>query len=309
LNIVSLRYAVEVEKTGSITRAAHNLYLRQPNVSKAIKELEEELGIVIFTRTSKGVVPTSVGKRFLSHARSILAQIDHTKALYNASSPDKIFFSIAVPRASYVTYAFTEFVNALDFSKEIDINFRETNTTQAIGSVASCDCNLGIIRYEADFDQYFLNVLEGNGIQHRVLWEFKYELIISKNHPLAQKEVISREDLSEYTELLHGDVSMPFEFDDTMRIRTHAERHRKIYLYERGSQFDLLCRVPTTYIWGSPVPDEILERHGLVRRSCGADGPTHKDVLIYLKDYKLGEIDRAFISELARVKELMSWRE
>ncbi len=309
MNIASLRYVIEVEKTGSITHAAHNLYLRQPNVSKAIKELESELGIVIFTRTSKGVVPTPVGKRFLSHARSILAQIDRTKALYNAGSPDKIFFSIAIPRASYVTYAFTEFLNTLDLSKEIDINYKETSTAEAIGSVARCDCTLGIIRYEADFDQYFSNVLQGNGIQPRVLWEFKYELIMSKRHPLAGQETISREDLKDYMELVHGDITMPFELDDAMRDRTYAEQHRKIYVYERGSQFDLLCRVPTTYIWGSPVPDELLERHGLVRRACGGDGPTYKDVLIYLKDYKLCEIDRAFISELARVKELMSWRE
>ena len=76
MNTQHMKYVVEVEKTGSITKAAHNLYMGQPNLSKAIKELENELGIAIFRRTAKGVEPTRKGAEFLTYAKTILAQID-----------------------------------------------------------------------------------------------------------------------------------------------------------------------------------------------------------------------------------------
>ena len=75
-NILHLKYAVEIEKTGSITKAAENLYMGQPNLSRAIRELEESLGITIFMRSSRGVVPTEQGREFLNYARNILAQIE-----------------------------------------------------------------------------------------------------------------------------------------------------------------------------------------------------------------------------------------
>ena len=84
-NIQHLRYAVEVEKTGSISRAAENLFMGQPHLSKAIRELEEDMNITIFNRTSKGVVPTPQGAQFLEYARNILMQIDELESLYKPS--------------------------------------------------------------------------------------------------------------------------------------------------------------------------------------------------------------------------------
>lgn len=82
MNTLLLQYAVEVERTGSITRAAANLYMDQPNLSKAIRSLEESLGAPIFKRTPKGVVPTARGRIFLEHARNVLAQIEEMEHLY-----------------------------------------------------------------------------------------------------------------------------------------------------------------------------------------------------------------------------------
>ncbi|MEG1603495.1 MAG: LysR family transcriptional regulator, partial [Cloacibacillus sp.] len=106
-NIQHLRYAVEVERTGSISRAAENLYMGQPHLSKAIRELEEDMNITIFNRTTKGVAPTPQGERFLEYARNILAQIDELESLYKPSGARS--FSISLPRASYAAAAFAKF--------------------------------------------------------------------------------------------------------------------------------------------------------------------------------------------------------
>ena len=73
MNLLHLKYAVEIEKTGSITKAANNLFMGQPNLSKAIKELENEIGITIFRRTTKGVAPTEKGGEFLGYAKAVSA--------------------------------------------------------------------------------------------------------------------------------------------------------------------------------------------------------------------------------------------
>ena len=98
MNTLHFKYAVEVAKTGSITQAAENLYMAQPNLSKAIKELEETLGITVFRRTSKGVAPTEKGEQFLVYAKRILAQLDRMERLQHHQSEDGHRFSICVKR-------------------------------------------------------------------------------------------------------------------------------------------------------------------------------------------------------------------
>ena len=147
MNIMHLKYAVEVAKTGSITQAAEILFMGQPNLSKAIKELEENLGVTIFKRTSKGIVPTQQGEEFLVYAKRILAQIDELESKYRKDTISKQTFSISIPRGSYMAYGFTNFVKRLDREKEIEIRYNETNSVEAIANITQSNYNLAIIRF------------------------------------------------------------------------------------------------------------------------------------------------------------------
>ncbi len=151
MNIAHLKYAVEVEKTASITKAAENLFMGQPNLSRGIKELEETLGVKIFKRTSKGIVPTPQGEEFLGYAKSILAQIEEMESLYKPEKNNKLKFSISVPRASYIADAFSKFVREADMSKEIEFSFKETNAMRAIRNVVQENYGLAIVRYQTIF--------------------------------------------------------------------------------------------------------------------------------------------------------------
>ena len=81
MNLQQLKYAVEIARVGSISKAAKNLYMGQPNLSKSIKELEAELGQTLFSRTARGVQPTRAGEDFLGYARSILSQVESLSQL------------------------------------------------------------------------------------------------------------------------------------------------------------------------------------------------------------------------------------
>ena len=181
MNIAHLKYAVEVEKTASITKAAENLFMGQPNLSRGIKELEETLGVKIFKRTSKGIVPTPQGEEFLGYAKSILAQIEEMESLYKPEKNNKLKFSISVPRASYIADAFSKFVREADMSKEIEFSFKETNAMRAIRNVVQENYGLAIVRYQTIFESFFTNMLRDKGMKSENIWEFEYQLLISKN--------------------------------------------------------------------------------------------------------------------------------
>ncbi len=291
MNTLHLKYALEVEKTGSITQAAENLYMNQPNLSKAIKELEETLGFALFKRTPKGAVPTPRGREFLGRAREILAQLDELEGAYKPSATSMQSFRLSIPRASYIACAFTRFVNGLDSTRGVDIHLRETHAVHTIRRVAEGEYTLGIIRYPAAQEAAFTKLLSDKGLQGELLWEFTPVVLLPAAHPLAAVPVLTAGQLAPYLEIVHGDTEV------TKLPAGDGSASRRIYLYERGSQFDLLHAVPDTYLWTAPLPEEVLRREGLVQRRCTPAVP-HRDVLLHSKAYKRTPLDEAFLREL-----------
>lgn len=306
MNLQHLKYMVEVEKVGSITKAASNLFMGQPNLSKAIKEVENEVGIPIFKRSAKGVFPTEKGAEFLEYARAILIQMDKIEGLYKPETTNRISFSISVPRASYVTYAFANFVKKIPADKQLAIDFKETNSVEAIGNVTESTHNMAIIRYENAYEEYFLSMLNEKALKNEPVLKFEYQLLLSKNSPLAQYDEIPYKMLEDMTEIVHGDLTVPYLSAAYTRKNDEGYSHRRVYVYERGSQFDLLQGVPTTYMWVSPMPKETLERAGLVQRRCKGISKRYKDILIYPSSYRFNDIDNSFLDELYHVRDEVS---
>lgn len=305
MNILHLRYALEVEKTGSITSAADNMFVGQPNLSKAIKELENSIGIIIFKRTSKGMIPTAKGAEFLSHAKKVIQRMDELDNLYSVGRVKKRVFNISVPRASYISEAFTRFIKGLDDNACMDVNFKETNSMEAIHNIVENDYNLGIIRYHVDYEKYFLNLLEAKNIHHQLLWEFTCVLAMSQDHPLANKKKIRCNDLKEFPMLVHGDTAIPSVSYTDAQSEMMENAGKKIFLYERGSQMDLLRNVCTTYMLVSPLPEEILKTNSLIQRRCDDLNGTYKDVIIYPKNYKLKRLDKELIQIVTEIKDTL----
>jgi|LGOV01.1.fsa_nt_gb DNA-binding transcriptional LysR family regulator len=303
MNIMHLRYAVEIEKTKSINKAAENLFMSQPNLSRAIKELENSLGITIYNRTSKGMSLTEKGEEFLIYAKKILREIDEVQKIYSDACQNKQSFSISVPRASYISHAFSEFVKNIDIDKKVEIYYKETNSLKAIRNILQSDYKLGIIRYQDIYDDYFKSMLEDKGFKSELISEFSYIVLLSKDHPLANKECLSKEDLEKYIEIAHSDPYVPtLTMNEVKKEELPKNICRRIYVFERASQFSLLEKVHTTYLWGSPIPDELLEKYNLVYKTCVSQSKVYKDVLISRKDYKFSELDLEFITEITKAK-------
>jgi len=308
MNTLHFKYAVEVEKTGSITLAAENLYMAQPNLSKAIKELEENLGYSVFERSPRGVIPTKKGAEFLVYAKNILDQIDKMDRLARPEDDRVQHFAVSIPRGSYIAEGFTKFVSELDMEKGIDVNIQETGSMQTIADILEGRFRMGIIRYQTNHEEYFLNYLKEKGLAYDTIWEFDYLVVLSREHPLAEAAEVTNEALRRYIEIVHGDTTVPYLSSGDVRGQSARER-RKIYVYERSIQFDLLHNIPTTFMWVSPIPEHFIEKYGLIQRRCVASNRRCKDVLVYPKGYALSELDRRFVDKIYEAKNEVSFRE
>ncbi|MBQ2390610.1 MAG: LysR family transcriptional regulator [Clostridia bacterium] len=304
MNLLHFKYAVEIAKTKSISKAAENLFMGQPNLSRAIKELEESLGIIIFNRTPKGISITPEGEEFLRYAKRIIRQVDEVEEIYKNGRKPKTRFSACVPRATYLSHAFTEFAKHINDNSPADFFYKETNSMRTINSIINGDYNIGIIRYQDTFENYFLSMFAQKLLVAEIITDFSYVLVMSEDSPLADKEVITTEDLYDYVEISHADPYVPsLPLTDIKKAEISENVKKHIFVFERGSQFDLLERMPESFMWVSPLPQDVCDKYHLVQRKCADQQRTYRDVLIYRMDYTPTALDKKFIEAVNKAKD------
>ena len=310
MNLTDLKYVIEIDKRGSISQTAKEIYIAQPNLSKAIKNLENEFQIQIFDRSSKGVKATREGQTFLEHARRVIQDVEELCDSYGKKRREKLNLRICVPRASYIAHAFAEYVSQLDEQMELDMDFRETSTMTTIDNVGQNGYNLGIIRYQRRKQEDYQSLLQLRNLEMQVFNEFDYLLLTSADGELAQKDFHTPGELSEGVEILHGDSRLPNgEYIEFYKEGREAYRpKKKIYIFERGSQFDILREVKNSYMWVSPMPENILERYHLVQKEVGFPRHKMRDALVYKKGYVINQREKEFLEHLKRGLKKESYR-
>ena len=303
MNLLHMKYAVEIAKTNSLNKAAETLYVGQSALSRAIKELESSLGVTLFERSSKGMTLTPDGQLFVHYAKSVLKQVDNIENMFSQGKTDKQRFSISVPRASYVADAFARFTTLLEKQRDTEIYYTETNSMTTVKNVLSDSSKLGIIRYAQSFDKYYKDMMEEKGLAYELVCEFTFKVLMSRQSPLAKLSELTTDDLQRHTEIAHADPYVPsIPLSEVKKEELPDVFGRRIFVYERASQFELLCKNPDTFMWVSEVPKDLLDRYGLMTVRCTDNSRIYKDLLIRREDYKLTKLDQLFIEQLITAK-------
>ena len=298
MNIQYFRYALEVEKTGSITQAASNLFMSQPTLSKAIKDMEATIGFAIFKRTSKGVVPTLRGTKFLSHARKIAVQVQNMEHALQWEDASHQLFSLAIPRVGYVAQAVSEHVSAFSAGDAMEIDIMEANSAGVIDEVADGHFVLGVLRCHEEDREYFLKNLAEKDLQYESVWRSDYVVLMNEAHPLAERGDLTAEDLMPYVEVVFGDETVPYiRTSEAKTVSGALQNKKRVLIYDRATQLDLLRANPLAYMWGSPLTKSALCGTGLIQRKC-ADGGKFEDFLIYRSGYRFSQLDLSFVDKL-----------
>lgn len=197
LTLQQLKYALEVASKGSMNEAARSLFISQPRLSNAIKELEKEIKITIFIRTNRGITVTNEGAEFLGYARQVLQQFNMLEEKYLSEKPAKQHFSISTQHYTFAANAFVELVKEFGAS-EYGFILRETKTYEIIEDVKNLRSELGIIYLSNYNESVLLKLLKERDLTFSELFTAKPHVFISKSHPLADKESINLEELDDY---------------------------------------------------------------------------------------------------------------
>lgn len=307
MNLLHLKYAVVIAETNSMTKAADLLFTAQPNLSRAIKELESTLGITVFRRTSKGIFPTPQGEEFLGYARKILAQVDAVEAMYKSGAEKASQFSLTTPGANYAAAAFAEFAKKLDPAKKAELIYNETVAPmRVLSNVTDAGYNLGILRCQNAQEHSIKSLLGEKQLQFELICEFGYMLVMSASHPLAGSGSISADKLNNFTEIASADPYAPtLQLSTARKNDIETDPLKRIYVFDRSSRLRLLNKISSAFMWASPLPKSVLDELDLVQKPCKDSHQTYRDMLIYRRGYQLSDMDNAFIDELMKVKRSM----
>ena len=197
MTLHQLKYVVEVADRGSINEAAKNLFISQPSLSNAIKELENEIKTTIFIRTNRGVVTTAEGAEFLGYARQVIQQTELLEDKYLKNAPVKQYFSISTHHYLFAANAFVELVKEFG-GDAYEFALRETKTYEIIEDVKNLRSEIGII-YLSEFNSaVILKLLKENDLIMDELFEASPHIFLYKHHPFAKRDIIQIEELDEY---------------------------------------------------------------------------------------------------------------
>lgn len=197
MTLQQIYYALVIEEFGSMNKASQQLHISQPTLTTAIKELEDELKIKIFNRSSRGVELTREGVDFINNARQIYQQTVLLKQKYSDSQSIKHYFGVSTQHYSFAIKAFVETVKKYDTAK-YEFAIRETKTREVIEDVGSSRSEIGIL-YLSDFNRKYLKkLLDEADVEFNYLTTCNAYVYIYKDHPLSSKKSITFEDLQDY---------------------------------------------------------------------------------------------------------------
>lgn len=285
MTLQHLIYAIEVYKSGSISRAAQNLYMAQPNLSTAIRELENELGAPIFRRTPKGIELTEGGQSFIQHASDIVTRFNYLENMHRVEGKRMSTLSLITARSSEACISMAQYINDLSAQGlPFRIKMRENTNYDVISDVVSGDADIGIVRANTLDAEYFFKMAAYKGLKILRLPPCPYVVLFSRKHPLAKHAYITQEMLKPYIEVVHGDYEMPmypfsnYKYQDFGKDR--AEKN-VLFVYDRGTLMDILANVQGSYLWTTTTHPILKKTYDLVERQCDAPPVEGLDAIVY----------------------------
>ena len=261
MTLLQLKYVVEVAAAGTISGAAKKLYIAQPSLTAAIKELEHEIGFSLFTRTNKGVVISPDGEEFLGYARQVIEQANLIEERYFGAVPQKRQFCVSTQHYSFAVEAFVDLIREYG-GEEYDFRIRETQTYELIEDVAKLRSEVGVLYLNRFNETVIRKTLREHDLKFTRLFMAKPHVFIGAANPLASRSSITLSDLEPYPRLSYeqGEHNS-FYFSE--EIFSPFERKKNIRVRDRATLFNLLIGL-NGYTVCSGVIDEKLNGKDII---------------------------------------------
>lgn len=294
MNIQQLKYMDSIVKYGTINEAAKGLFVAPSTISTAIKELEEEIDLAIFTRSKRGMKPTLEGAEFIEYGRQLLAQLTLIEETYVNRKSRKNRFSVSSQHYDFASEAFAKLINE-STSESFSYRFLETDTKKVIEDVANNISEMGIV-YISEFNSKVLyRLFERENLVSTSLLDFQPHVYVGKSHPLAKEKLVTYQQLSDYPAITFEqaeDTGSQFA-EEPLELQNHA---KKVIVSDRTSAINILIG-SKSYLTGSGVMSSSITRDVLV--SIPIDSiQQHQIVWIQKQEGGLSELGHRYITLL-----------
>lgn len=243
MTLQQLKYAVAVADTNNITEASRRVFVSQPSLTAAIRELESEMGILIFSRSNKGVTVTNEGDEFLSYARQVLDQASLLEERFKNSADGtkgNMIFSVSCQHYSFAVNAFVDVIKEFG-GNEYNFTLRETQTHEIIDDVAHLKSEIGVLYLSGRNEKVISKMIKKNNLHFEPLFTTSLNVFISTKNPLAKKDKIRLEELAPYPYLTYeqGDFNS-FYFAEEPLTEIDFDYQKNIQVRDRATLFNLL---------------------------------------------------------------------
>lgn len=238
MTLQQLRYLIAVAEYGSINKAAAQLYASQSNLSTAIKDLERELGITIFTRNNRGVALTNDGAELVSYARQVLEQVEMIEDRYSPAQQSHARLAVSTQHYAFSLQAFMEVADRFA-GDEYDFILRETTTAQIISDVSTFRSDAGVLYLDNFNERVLTKAFEDAHLAFTPLFSARTHVFLSEKHPLAGREVLRLEDLEGYPRYSfeQGPSASLYYAEEPLSYLSHP---KNIRITDRGTLTNLL---------------------------------------------------------------------
>lgn len=239
MTLQQLKYAVTVAECGTISAAAEKLFISQPSLTTAIRELESEMGVTIFSRTNRGVIVSREGEEFLGYARQILSQAQLLQERFSGREQGEKRFAVSSQHFNFTVLAFSRLVQNFR-GPRYSFHFRETTTYEVLEDVSQLRSEVGILALNEDNERFLRRMFGKLGLEFTELKRVKAELFVSAEHPLAGRRFVTVEDVSPYPCITfeQGEHNGQFFFEGLSAVA--AQSHKTICVRERATEYQLL---------------------------------------------------------------------
>ncbi len=238
MTLQQIKYVIGIAESGSLNKAAEKLYVSQPSLTSTIHDLEDELGIIIFNRTGRGVSLTNDGAEFLASARQLYQNYQNLIEKYGENGTIKKKFGVSTQHYSFAVKSFVEMVKGFN-TNEYEFAIRETKTREVIEDVYNLKSEIGIL-YLSDFNRKAItSILKSKDLEFHHLIDCKAFVYIWKGHPLASKKSITLLQLKEYP-CLSFEQGDDASFYYAEEILSTEEYHRTIKANDRATMLNLM---------------------------------------------------------------------
>ncbi len=305
MTLQQLNYVITISECGSLNKAAEILYVAQPSLTGAVKELEKELGVTIFNRSGRGVTLTNDGTEFLLYARQVYAQYKELLEKYGKAGNLKKKFGVSTQHYSFAVKAFVEMVKTFDTSK-YEFAIRETKTKEVIDDVSTMRSEIGIL-YLSDFNRKaLLKILSSQQLEFHSIIHCKPYVYLWKGHPLAKQKSITLPELQQYP-CLSFEQGESSSFYYAEEILSTCEYPRIIKANDRATMLNLMIGL-NGYTLCSGIICEELNGDDYLAVPFEAEDKAVDDTMeigyIIRKNTLLSKMGRLYIEEIKKYLKL-----